>query len=170
MARAVKGFYLLNMSAWLSLVALSSEVSAVARSRGKLCFVVTSIVVLLCGCSSAEDKARIRLAVSAFKLAADARERDESLMADLQRAIDVVPDGRARDELVSCRGVLTEYWIAQQRIVLSFEDNLQKIGHGRETTAKEAEIAMSKAKRDNPALDPKPMVDCEALRLPKLTE
>jgi hypothetical protein len=135
---------------------------------GTLLILAVPLLSQLIGCASAEDKARIRLAVSAYKAAADASRPDETLMADLQRAIDVVPDGHARSELVDCQLELQKYKLSLKRIELAYEQNLVAIGHGRDTTAKEADAAMSKAQRDNPRPDPDEIAKCEVSRLPDL--
>lgn len=70
---------------------------------------IVAVFLFQVACTSQEDKARIRLAASAFERASDPHGRDERLMTELQEAIDVVPDGKARDELVRCQALLQRY-------------------------------------------------------------
>lgn len=113
-------------------------------------------------CTSQEDKARIRLAASAYLRASDERRgrADGHLMTDLQRAIDVVPDGKARDELVKCHRLLENFRLIEEAGQLDYEHNLDVIGHGGPTTTKQRELAMSKAKQANPLPDLKLLGDC----------
>jgi hypothetical protein len=125
----------------------------------------------LFGCQSSEDKARIRLAVSAFDRAADARSGDariESLMIDLQKAVDAVHDDHARTEILDCYTLLRIYRSRQQIIAIAYEQNLLDTGHWKNTTAAEADKAMTEAKVANPLPDLKPLSDCEVVRLANL--
>jgi hypothetical protein len=53
---------------------------------------------------------------------------------------------------------------------IDFETEMLKIGHGRESTAKDVDIAMSKAKQENALPDLQPILDCELDRLPALAK
>jgi hypothetical protein len=128
---------------------------------------VIALAVASAACGpSAEDKARIRLAVSAFKLAGDVHGGgsesgiSKSRMDDLQKAIDVVPDGHARDALLDCQRLLVSYKHAERMIESQLETNLLKTGNGREPTKADFDRAMAKAKAEYPMPDYEPLSRC----------
>jgi hypothetical protein len=132
--------------------------------------VAMALALLLCSCTSPEDKSRIRLAASAFDRAYEAGGRNEELMVDLQKAVDAIQDADARAEFLRCKNLLTSYNLAQRMVVIAYERNLIEIGHGRQSTAKDAEIAMSKAKLANPLPDLQPLANCDVVSLPSFAK
>lgn len=128
-----------------------------------------ALAMILSGCGpSSDDKARIRLAVSAFNRALDKQGRDEDSMIDLQKAVDLVPDGKARTEILRCQGLLITYSQRQRLLYLDLELNLLKIGHRQQSTKEDFERAMSKARSDNPLPDFDPLAKCNVISLPQL--
>jgi hypothetical protein len=128
------------------------------------------LLFLLGGCTSAEDKARVRTAATAFEIAASAKTpQAEAAMNELKKAIDVVPDGKARDELLRCQGLLETYSLTLQTIEIATETNLLKIGHGVHSTMEDVNKAHAEAISKHPEPDPKGLVECELHTLPALT-
>ena len=94
----------------------------------------------------------------------------ERLMIDLEKAVDAVPDGHARTEILDCYRLLRIYRMRQHLIALTFEANLYKRGHGLKTTEKEAKKAMSEAQLAHPMPDVEPLVNCSVRRLPEIAK
>jgi len=125
--------------------------------------------LLLCGCTSAEDKARIRQVVTAYEAASRAHpDTSDALMRDLQRAVDVVPDGKAREDILRCQHLLTMYALKERGLVLDLKKNLLDIGDGRHTTQKDFDLAKAKAQKENPLPDYGPISECAVITLPAL--
>ena len=139
----------------------------------KVKLLAVSLAVLLttsCG-PSAEDKARIRQVETAYSIASMGNaDNSDALMNDLQRAVDLVPDGKAREEILSCQSLLKMYVITKQRRRLFLEGNLLAIGHGRQSTKKEFDIANANAEKEVPLPDYDPIAKCEVITLPSLTK
>lgn len=125
---------------------------------------------LLCGCESETDKANIRLAATAFRVASDADTRNsDRTLVELQKAIDVVSDKHARSELIECQSFLGLYKAKQKLQEVTLQSNLLDIGHGTDSTKGDFDAALAKAKADVPLPDEKPIFACEYERLPALT-
>jgi hypothetical protein len=130
---------------------------------------VAILLTTSCG-PSAEDKARIRQVVTAYNAAFMASpDNSEALLGELQKAVDVVPDGKARDEILRCQNLLYMYKTKQTTQSIVLETHLSEIGHGQHSTKKDVDIADAKAQQEVPlpALDP--IVQCEVRTLPALT-
>jgi hypothetical protein len=132
--------------------------------------IIVSITTLCGGCTSAEDKARIRQAVTAYNIASRGSSNSEALMLDLQKAVDAVPDGKARDEFLTCLNLLQMYTLKQQTQFLALERNLTEIGHGRQSTKKDFDIANAKAQKEAPLPDYNPIAKCAVVTLPSFCE
>jgi hypothetical protein len=91
-------------------------------------------------------------------------------MVDLQKAADAIRDDSARAEFLRCRNLLTRYNLAQRMVLIAYERNLIEIGHGGQSTTKDAEIAMSKAKIANPLPDLRPLANCDIVNLPSFAK
>ena len=132
-----------------------------------------SLAVLLttsCG-PSAEDKARIRQVETAYSLARMGNaDNSDALMNDLQRAVDMVPDGKAREEILNCQSLLKMYVIKNQTQRLVLMRNLSEIGHGRQSTKKDVDIASANAEKEVPLPDSYPIAKCAVITLPSLTK
>jgi hypothetical protein len=122
-------------------------------------FVVALVsTLLLTGCgTSAEDKAKIRLAVSAVRRAVDANEMSKGAMeerlAEAERAIDAVPDGEARTAIVDCERLLWHYKMARSVVWIATRANLYNMS---------AEAAYAAAERKHPVPDYEPIAACLA--------
>ena len=138
----------------------------------KVKLLAVSLAVLLttsCG-PSAEDKARIRQVETAYSIASMGNaDNSDALMNDLQRAVDLVPDGKAREEILSCQSLLKMYVIKQatQRLVL--KRNLRDRARSA-TTKKDFDIANANAEKEVPLPDYDPIAKCEVITLPSLTK
>ena len=138
-----------------------------ARSRGSVYLLALAAVVPLFNCASAEAKARIRYAVSAFKLASDSSPANsKALIGDLQKAVDLVPDGDAKNELLRCQGLLEFYQSRQSLIDAETLLNLAKAGHWRSPTKEDFDISYAKAKAAYPLPDYDPIAKCAIITLP----
>lgn len=128
-----------------------------------------SVALLLAACGSAEDKAKMRTAISAFGRASSGPDaQNERAMIDLQNAIDVVPDSKGREELLRCQRLLVTRRIAVLGEEIAFKQGLLKIRHGLDTTRAEADKAMKDAQAANPLPDYRPIVECLVEKLPAL--
>lgn len=138
----------------------------------KVKLLAVSLAVLLttsCG-PSAEDKARIRQVETAYSIASMGNaDNSDALMNDLQRAVDLVPDGKAREEILNCQSLLKMYVIKQatQRLVL--KRNLRDRARSA-TTKKDFDIANANAKKEVPLPDYDPIAKCVVITLPSLTK
>lgn len=133
-----------------------------------LCAAFIALLLTSCG-PSAEDKARIRQVITAYDTASRANaDNSEALMGDLQKAVDVVPDGKAREEILGCQNLLQIYALRQKSQFLVLERNLFEIGHGQHSTANDFDIANAKAQKEVPLPDYNPIAKCAVVTLPAL--
>ncbi len=91
-------------------------------------------------------------------------------MKELQRAVDMVADGKTRDEILNCQYLLEMYEGKKQLQFLKLESNLLDIGHGERSTKKDFDTASSKAQKEVPLPDYDPIVTCAAITLPALAK
>jgi hypothetical protein len=73
-------------------------------------------------------------------------------LRDLQRAVDVIPHGRARGEILRCQHLLEIYDMRKEAQFLNAEHLL--------LTEKNFDTAMSKAQKDVPLPDYDPIAKC----------
>ena len=99
----------------------------------------------LSGCGS-EDKARTRLAASAFLRADDAAYKSDAefsfAITDLEKATDVITDGDVREDLNTCRRSL-ELMRSMNQSAMSDLQNQERRGHS--ATDAEAKKAFSRS-------------------------
>jgi hypothetical protein len=145
----------------------------IERKRMNLkCLSAVSLTLLLASCGpSAEEKARIRQVVTAYNAASYSHaDNSDALLAELQKTVDVVPDGKERDEILRCQHLLTMYTLQQKLQFLALERNLRAIGHGQNSTKKDFDIANAKAQKEVPLPDYNPIASCAVGTLPALAK
>jgi hypothetical protein len=139
-----------------------------ARGAAKACVGgLLTAALLSCNCTSVEDKDRIRHAVSAFELASDNSPANrKALMGDLQNAVDAVPDGDARNELLRCQGLLELYRSRQSLIAAETLLSLAKTGLGKNSTDEDFDLSYARATAASPLPDFAPIARCAVITLP----